>query len=73
MANAAIDMWAPIVPAREVMAHVADHFPRRSSATCGSSGRGEPTLEGFRARAAARRRDARTSIAALDARRHRAR
>jgi len=23
----AIDMWAPIVPAREVMAHVADHFP----------------------------------------------
>jgi hypothetical protein len=23
----AIDMWAPIVPAHEVMAHIVDHFP----------------------------------------------
>lgn len=22
-----IDMWAPIVPSREIMAHAADHFP----------------------------------------------
>jgi hypothetical protein len=22
-----IDMWAPVVPSREIMAHMADHFP----------------------------------------------
>lgn len=27
MQNRVIDMWAPIVPSRETMAYVAEHYP----------------------------------------------
>ena len=44
----AIDMWAPIVPARDVMAYVGEHFPLPQLGYLRVFWKGEPTVEMFR-------------------------
>src|SRR5262245_36633342 len=44
----AIDMWAPIVPVRDVMAYVGDHFPLPQLGYLRVFWKGEPTIETFR-------------------------
>jgi predicted TIM-barrel fold metal-dependent hydrolase len=63
----AIDMWAPIVPAREVMAHVADHFPLPQLGYLRVFWKGEPTIDTLRRTAAALATDDADIIAGLDA------
>ena len=63
----AIDMWAPIVPARAVMAHVADHFPLPQLGYLRVFWKGEPTVETLRRAAAAMATDDADIIAMLDA------
>ena len=43
-----IDMWAPIVPSREIMAHTADHFPPAQLGYLRVFWKGEATLDAFR-------------------------
>jgi len=63
----AIDMWAPIVPTREIMAWVADHFPEPQLGYLRIFGRGEPSLEGFKRLALALATDDVDVLAGLDA------
>jgi hypothetical protein len=63
----AIDMWAPIVPARDVMAYVADHFPPPQLGYLRVFWKGEATLETFRALAHSIACDDADVIAGLDA------
>ncbi|MFI5366355.1 MAG: amidohydrolase family protein [Candidatus Binatia bacterium] len=63
----AIDMWAPIVPAREVMAHVADHFPEPQLGYLRVFWKGEASLDAFRAAARAMACDDADVLAGLDA------
>jgi predicted TIM-barrel fold metal-dependent hydrolase len=63
----AIDMWAPIVPARDVMAYVADHFPPPQLGYLRVFWKGEATLETFRQAAHAVTCDDEQIIASLDA------
>ena len=63
----AIDMWAPIVPARDVMAYVADHFPPPQLGYLRVFWKGEATLETFRRAAHAVTCDDEQIIAGLDA------
>jgi hypothetical protein len=44
----AIDMWAPVVPSREIMAHARDHFPQPQLGYLRVFWKGEPTVETFR-------------------------
>jgi len=44
----AIDMWAPIVPARDVMAYVGEHFPPPQLGYLRVFWKGEPSLDTFR-------------------------
>ena len=46
-----IDMWAPIVPARDVMEYVAEHFPEPQLGYLRVFGWGDVTPEAFRAAA----------------------
>lgn len=62
----AIDMWAPIVPAREVMAHIADNFPLPQLGYLRVFWKGEPTLDTLRRAAAAMATDDPQIIAMLD-------
>lgn len=63
----AIDMWAPIVPAREVMAYIADHFPPPQLGYLRVFWKGAPTMDTLRAAAAAMATDDAEILAALDA------
>lgn len=62
----AIDMWAPIVPAREIMAHIADHFPLPQLGYLRVFWKGEPTLDTLRRAAAAMAADDADILAMLD-------
>lgn len=44
----AIDMWAPIVPTREIVDHIADHFPEPQLGYLRVFWKGQPTLDTFR-------------------------
>ena len=63
----AIDMWAPIVPARDVMAYVADHFPEPQLGYLRVFWKGEPSVEMFRTLARTIACDDAQVLAALDA------
>src|SRR4051812_18209762 len=43
----AIDMWAPIVPARDVMAYVGEYFPLPQLGYLQVFWKGEPSVEWF--------------------------
>jgi len=62
----AIDMWAPIVPAREIMAYAADHFPPPQLGYLRVFWKGEASLEAFRRAALAMACDD-AQVAMLDA------
>jgi predicted TIM-barrel fold metal-dependent hydrolase len=62
-----VDMWAPIVPSREIIEHVAEHFPPDMLGYLRVFQRGEPTLDGFGELCRALARDD-ASIAAIAAR-----
>ena len=61
-----IDMWTPIVPAREIMAHVAEHFPEPMLGYLRVFFKQEPSLETFRNAARALARDDAEVLASLD-------
>lgn len=60
-------MWAPIVPAREIMAYAADHFPPPQLGYLRVFWKGEPSLDAFRRAALAMAADDAEVIASLDA------
>ncbi len=61
-----IDMWSPIVPAREIMDHVADHFPEPMLGYLRVFFKQDPSLETFRNAAHALARDDADILASLD-------
>ena len=61
-----IDMWAPIVPSREITAHVADHFPPAMNGYLRVFFKQDPSPETFRKMAAAMVQDDETIVKALD-------
>ena len=65
--HGAIDMWAPIVPMPEVMAHVADNFPKEMVGYLRVFYKREPRLDEFSAAAKALKMPEADVIAALDA------
>lgn len=62
-----IDMWAPIVPAREMMEYVADHFPLPQLGYLRVFGWGHPTPTAFHDAALALACDDAEVVASLDA------
>jgi hypothetical protein len=62
-----IDMWAPVVPAREIMAWAADHFPLPQLGYLRVFFKSEPSPEAFRALALSLACDDEQVLAALDA------
>ena len=62
----AIDMWAPIVPVREVMEYVAHHFPKEMAGYLRVFYKREPDPAEFERIAASMSMDDDTMIAALD-------
>jgi predicted TIM-barrel fold metal-dependent hydrolase len=62
-----IDMWAPIVPTREVLRHMADHFPDRMLGYLRVFFKQAPTKAAFRAHAQAIELGEAEVLAALDA------
>jgi predicted TIM-barrel fold metal-dependent hydrolase len=64
--NAVIDMWAPILPTREVMAYVSEHFPRQMAGYLRVFYKQEPRPEEFRKIAQAIVRDEGEVIELLD-------
>jgi predicted TIM-barrel fold metal-dependent hydrolase len=67
MANAAIDMWAPILPVPEVMAHLRDNFPDLMLGYLRVFWKQQPTQEAVRARVEAAAQPLDTVMAAIDA------
>lgn len=63
----AIDMWAPVVPTREIMEHMAEHFPQPQLGYLRVFHLGEPSVEGFRTTARALAQDDADILASLDA------
>jgi len=63
----AIDMWAPIVPAREIMEYAADHFPPPQLGYLRVFWKGEASTDTFRRAALAMACDDADVLAALDA------
>ena len=63
----AIDMWAPIVPARDVMAYVGEHFPPPQLGYLRVFWKGEPSLDTFRTIARTVAPDDEQILAGLDA------
>ena len=61
-----IDMWAPIVPSREIMAYVADHFPEPMLGYLRVFFKQEPDPETFKRLAPALARDDADVLASLD-------
>ena len=47
-ATPVIDMWAPIVPSREIVAHIRDHFPPAMNGYLRTFFKQEPSPETFR-------------------------
>jgi predicted TIM-barrel fold metal-dependent hydrolase len=62
-----IDMWAPIVPSREIMEHVAEHFPPPQLGYLRVFQKREPSLEAWAKAARQMACDDGVIIAALDA------
>jgi predicted TIM-barrel fold metal-dependent hydrolase len=62
-----IDMWAPVVPSREIMAHMADHFPLPQLGYLRVFFKTEPAPDTFRRMAPALVRDDADILADLDA------
>src|SRR5208337_4502219 len=62
-----IDMWAPLVPTREIMAHVADNFPQVQLGYLRIFQKREPDLDAYRAAAPKMARDDAQILAELDA------
>ena len=67
MANAAIDMWAPILPVPEVMAHLRDNFPDLMLGYLRVFWKQQPTQEAVRARVEAAAQPLDRVMAAIDA------
>lgn len=67
MAIPVIDMWAPIVPTRELMAHMADHFPEPQLGYIRVFWGQQPTLETVRRIVVSLASDDATILASLDA------
>jgi len=63
----AIDMWAPIVPARDMMAYVGEHFPLPQLGYLQVFWKGEPSVEWFRELAQRVASDDGDVLASLDA------
>lgn len=61
-----IDMWAPIVPSREIIAHIADHFPEPQLGYLRVFFKQAATMETFRTYARALERDDEAILASLD-------
>jgi uncharacterized protein len=61
-----IDMWAPIVPARDLMEYVADHFPEPQLGYLRVFWKGEASLDAFRQAAHAMACDDAQVLASLD-------
>ena len=62
-----IDMWAPVVPSREIMEHMADHFPEPQLGYLRVFWRGEASAGAFRQTAQALASDDAGVLASLDA------
>ena len=62
-----IDMWAPIVPTREIMGHVADHFPLPQLGYLRVFQKREPSVEAWAVAAKAMACDDDVILASLDA------
>jgi uncharacterized protein len=62
-----IDMWAPIVPSREIMTHVADHFPEPQLGYLRVFFKTDTSLAAFRELALSLASDDDAVLAALDA------
>ena len=62
-----IDMWAPLVPTREIMAHVADNFPQAQLGYLRIFQKREPDLDAYRAIAPKLAREDAQILAELDA------
>ena len=67
MANAAIDMWAPILPVPEMMAHLRDNFPDLMLGYLRVFWKQQPTQEAVRARVEAAAQPLEHVMAAIDA------
>ena len=67
MANAAIDMWAPILPVPEMMVHLRDNFPDLMLGYLRVFWKQQPTQEAVRARVAAAAQPLDGVMAAIDA------
>jgi predicted TIM-barrel fold metal-dependent hydrolase len=67
MGNAAIDMWAPILPVPEVMAHLRDNFPDLMLGYLRVFWKQQPTQEAVRARVEAAAQPLDRVMAAIDA------
>ena len=63
----ALDRWAPIVPARDVMAYVGEHFPPPQLGYLRVFWKGEPSLDTFRTIARTVATDDEQILAGLDA------
>lgn len=62
-----IDMWAPVLPTREIMAHVAENFPEAQLGYLRVFSKHEPNLEEYRTMAPQLARDEVELVAELDA------
>lgn len=67
MANAVIDMWAPILPVPEVMAHLRDNFPDLMLGYLRVFWKQQPTQEAVRARVESAAQPLEHVMAAIDA------
>jgi predicted TIM-barrel fold metal-dependent hydrolase len=66
MDDTVIDMWAPIVPTREIMDHVADNFPEAQLGYLRVFQKREPDLEAYRIAARRMAMDDELILAGLD-------
>lgn len=62
-----IDMWSPVVPSREIMAHMGEHFPLPQLGYLRVFFKSEPAPDTFRKLAPALTRDDDAILASLDA------
>lgn len=61
-----IDMWAPVLPTREIMSHVADNYPEAQLGYLRVFSKREPSLKDYRSYALRSARDDSQLIADLD-------
>src|SRR5256712_10491526 len=67
MATSVIDMWAPVLPVPEIMAHIAENFPDAMLGYLRVFWKQRPSQEALRAGAPAMARSLSDVVAALDA------